>query len=484
MPSVGRRKKFLVLGVAAAVLGVTAPRASADNEVWFWACQAPSSSQLAFSLKEPPNWFHRDATGDGAVTSDGDNACVAHPITGTLAPNPSSAAAEFNRPPGTTLTKVRVTRATHGFGAPVAGDNSTYRLSTEGGDLEPSLNRSTATGDLSGELTKDVAASPSSGDAVHIAVSCSSSCGSSPVSFDVSRVGMQVVAAGASKPQFGVGGVRSPVGGNTKATDPEDPNRYLNLDVQATSPGAPLYYAEAFFSDNPGGIKRGYFGGCTDLTPTTPTVLDFALGACSTNGNAAISKLDAGAITTNGVHTLIVRAVDVLGNTNEVKQDLEVLNNVNLGVSSQTLSIGTSGIGNTQGTGNNTGGGSGGVAGASSQNCKTPRMSVVLIDKPLKVSKGVPVLRANHRYRFKGRLTCVINGKRKSAPKRARIDLQNKIGKKTYDKSGTTVHNKGNFTIIVSYRSSRTMIFRFTNSDGKRSQVSIKVKVQKPKKKH
>ena len=33
------------------------------------------------------------------------------------------------------------------------------------------------------------------------------------------------------------------------------------------------------------------------------------------------------------------------------------------------------------------------------------------------------------RYRYRGRLTCVIKGKRQSAPKRTRIDLFNKVGK-------------------------------------------------------
>ncbi len=107
----------------------------------------------------------------------------------------------------------------------------------------------------------------------------------------------------------------------------------------------------------------------------------------------------------------------------------------------------------------------------------------MLSDKPVKVTKGVPVLRTNKRYKFSGRLTCVINGKRKSAPKRARIDLLNKVGKKTSDKSGTTVADKGNFSIILAYSSSRTLIFRFTNTDNKRSQVSIKIKVEKAKKK-
>jgi hypothetical protein len=43
------------------------------------------------------------------------------------------------------------------------------------------------------------------------------------------------------------------------------------------------------------------------------------------------------------------------------------------------------------------------------------------------------------------------------------------------------VAGKGRISIILSYRSSRTIIFRFTSTDGQRSQVSIKVRVQKKK---
>ena len=108
---------------------------------------------------------------------------------------------------------------------------------------------------------------------------------------------------------------------------------------------------------------------------------------------------------------------------------------------------------------------------------------MILAQKPLRVSKGRPVLRAIARYRFTGRLTCVINGRRRSAPKRARIDLLNTIGKRTIEKSGSTVRTKGAFQIILAYPSSRLLTFRFTNSDGQRSQVRIRVVVQKKKSK-
>ena len=39
--------------------------------------------------------------------------------------------------------------------------------------------------------------------------------------------------------------------------------------------------------------------------------------------------------------------------------------------------------------------------------------------------------------------------------------------------------NSGNLTVILAYKSSRLITFRFTNSDGQRSQVRIKVTVAK-----
>ena len=65
----------------------------------------------------------------------------------------------------------------------------------------------------------------------------------------------------------------------------------------------------------------------------------------------------------------------------------------------------------------------------SAQQCRSPRLSVFLAQKPLRVSSGVPVLKTGKRYRFSGRLTCVINGRRRSAPKRTRIDILNTVGK-------------------------------------------------------
>jgi hypothetical protein len=159
-------------------------------------------------------------------------------------------------------------------------------------------------------------------------------------------------------------------------------------------------------------------------------------------------------------------------------QPINVLNTLPVNTPTQQLSIGTSGIVIPQ-ENQPSPGPSGGVAGSLSSQCRSPRLSVFLDQKPLRVRRGVPVLKAGKRYRFSGRLTCVINGRRRSAPKRTRIDILNTVGKKTVRKPGTRIRDKGRLSVVLSYRSSRVIIFRFTNSNGQRSQVRIRIRVAK-----
>jgi hypothetical protein len=124
----------------------------------------------------------------------------------------------------------------------------------------------------------------------------------------------------------------------------------------------------------------------------------------------------------------------------------------------------------------------GGVQGNRAGSCRSPRLSMSLDQKPLRISKGVAVLQYGKRYRFAGRLTCVVDGKRKSAPKRTRIQLLNKVGSKTVTKPAARVADKGRIKLSLKYPvGSRTLIFRFVNADRQRAQVSIKIKVEKKK---
>ncbi len=191
-------------------------------------------------------------------------------------------------------------------------------------------------------------------------------------------------------------------------------------------------------------------------------------------------------VTTNyadGVRHLVITVRDSSGDTATIASDIEVWNNRGPNCSpscSAALSIGSDPTAEAPAPnpGINNGGG---VHGANESSCQSPRLSMSLSQKPLRVSHGVPVLLKNKSYRFTGRLTCVTNGKRKSAAKGARIDVRNTVGRKTVKKPGGKVGNGGKITVLLKYPSSRTIEFRFTNADGKTSKVRIKVRIAQRK---
>ncbi len=507
MPSVGRIKQLLVMGgAAAALLAVGASTASAaPNEVWLWACHGPNGEALSTPYTATQSYGGTVTANGGGCTANGGSLTLSVPSDGTTVGGWSQALAQFDGlPPNTTLTTAKLTQSFTGFGQAGASSALSYVSSgTASGPLQTVGASQPAPAD--GEQTVNGASVAGHGDSLRLRMYCDttppSGCaaGTSP-SVTFSKAGLQVVEtneqdAVASEtegaPKVAVGGKSNPAAGDIK------------LDVKATDPGVGLDFAEAYLA-NAGNtalvsapVRQKFadtnaaWASCKDLTPATPTVIDLPLGAvCPTVANAGLTiptKDAAGNLLyPNGNYTLIVRVVDLSGRETIFRDGsalpaVQLLNNVDLGSPSQTLNIGTSGLATTPGA-TNTGANNNGVAGASSTSCNSPRLSVVLAQKPVRVSRGVPVLRYNHRYRFSGRLTCVINGKRQSAPKRARIDLQNKVGRKTTDKSGTTVASRGAFATILSYPSSRTLIFRFTNSDGKKAEVKIKIKVEKKKK--
>jgi hypothetical protein len=215
------------------------------------------------------------------------------------------------------------------------------------------------------------------------------------------------------------------------------------------------------------------FGGsdCTDLSPGSAQV-DLPLGEdCPGVGTAQLA-VDATHLL-DGPHTLVVRVTDAAGNVTTETKPLETVHIVP-GNPSATLTVGTSVPAAQTGGG---GGGTGGVLGTSASSCTRPKLSMLLDQKPLRVSRGVPVLARGKRYRFRGTLTCVVRGRRVAAPKRTRVDFLNQLGRRTLDKGGALTRTKGRVTVIVTALSTRTLIFRFVDASGKRAEVRIKVKV-------
>ncbi len=451
MPSVGRIKQVSVVALAGAILGITASSASAENPIWLWACH-DSQGQALTEL------------GSQAVPDNADKVCTqqdptldtfADGLRVSLPAGRQSSSWRFDVPPSLALQQVRVFRQTSELGT-----GQRYELGTSTGVLE---SRDAGQAPFNGATTfRPQAPAADLGDWVRFGVTCAVGCqqpAAGTAGADLAAIGMAV--ADDTTPSFAVGGTSSPATG------------VLPLDIQATDTGSGLRFASATLgsavvSDN---FEAGE--GCSDLTPGTSTI-DMSLNADCTE----VGSLKLGLDTTNvpdGDYTLTVRVTDWSGNARENTQSITVLNTRPVNTPTQTLSIGTSGIA-TQGGANNSGG-SGGVAGATAQQCRTPRLSVFLAQKPLRVSGGQPVLKAGKRYRFSGRLTCVVNNRRISAPKRTRVDILNTVGRRTMEKAGTTIKTQGGLSVILAYKSSRLITFRFTNSDGQRSQVRIRVRV-------
>lgn len=458
MPSLNRIQRLSVGVLAgAAIVAVPASTASA-NSVQIWACHGPDGQ-----------WI-----GAGGLTQSGDvstygGGCEANGGTGLLpqlAPTPAPGAdssVTLGPLTGVTWKSVAVTRATTGLnGAQNTGQS--YVASRNGGAVLETADNA----DLPSGTPVFTYPDGDTDDFFKIGVHCTGACSASPSG----QVGALINSIAATvddsvAPAQAVGAYRSPAAGD------------LVLDIAATDAGLGLDRSVAYVEGGRYGrvqVADAGFGGsnCSDMTPSASTTSLRADEQCPPNGHASLTvhttQFD------DGDYTLIVDTYDIARNMTETKLDLNVWNHPPIGSPTQVLTIGTSSPTVLPG-GGGPAGGAGGVAGASSSSCNSPKLSMFLAQKPLRVSHGVPVLKYGKRYRFNGRLTCVIKGKRQSAPKRTRIDLQNKVGKKTVTKNGTTVRTKGKITMILAYKSSRTLIFKFTNTNGKVSQVKIKIRV-------
>jgi hypothetical protein len=236
----------------------------------------------------------------------------------------------------------------------------------------------------------------------------------------------------------------------------------LRLDIHATAHGAALQTATVLL----------------DGAPVSSGPLDCDPG-CQVG--SVLVTLD----TTNytdGIHHLVVTVSDAAGLSTSREENVEI-DNADHNHTTATLTIGSDvTIPQPSGPGGNNNGG--GVLGGSATSCASPKLSMLLAQKPVRIKKGVAVLYRGKQYRFTGRLTCVVRGKRVSAPKKTKIQLFAIVKGKSVSKGGATVGSGGKITIRTAATSSRTLEFRFTNADKKVSRVRIKVQTVKAPKKH
>jgi hypothetical protein len=179
----------------------------------------------------------------------------------------------------------------------------------------------------------------------------------------------------------------------------------------------------------------------------------------------------------DGPHRLIVTARDAAGNVATlVDQTVTVANTPPKNNSTVTVSVGSGRIrapsGGTPG---------GGPVGGEEERCAAPRLEVFLASRPLRIRKGLPVLAAGHKYRWRGKLTCRIAGKRRPAPRGTVVQLRSIVRGRVIGTRRLEVGRRGKLSVRLALRSSRVLVFRFAGSDGDVVRVRVRVRVVRPR---
>jgi hypothetical protein len=451
------------------VLGAGVETAHAGT-AWLWACHGPSGQPLGMTA------FAGSQALDGADGTYGVGCGAAAAVVGDgglratfTRPDPqagSRAGWELTVPAGVTLSAVKVARLTDGFaGGAQPGDPQVYTAATSAGPLESTDLADASAVPLNGVLSAD----PASGDFVDVGIACELVGGprcppdtGGTVGVDFESIALRV--ADNAPPDGAVGNVRSPASGA------------LVLELRASDAGLGLLSASA--SLDGGHTVTASLGGptCVELSPSDATI-DLALGAdCAATVADVPLSLDTTALP-DGPHQLLVTVTDAAGNTTTVvNQPIAVLNHPPVSSATANLEVGTGGPAAAVA-------GSNPVAGATGSNarraaCPVPKLSARLAERPLRLSKRrLPVLLYRHRYRYTGRLTCLVGGVRRNAPAETVVDVLNLVRHRTVLKSGTTVRGDGMFTILLAYPTDRTIVFAYRPSGAAAASVRLQVDV-------
>jgi len=479
MPSVGRIGKIAVAGIAAASLGVVASSASA-SEAWLWGCHGPDGVPVPLNPDGKAEGAVKVSTygagcGGQSTTVAGGGVRIDFSNAGS---NPEAKRDAYTWPVsgrGLEVIEATLQRRTNGFAA--AGAGVTYAASLSADAQESLAGGGT---DLSGDQTfKPAAPSTPPRTALDLFFGCNAGgCQGVPASVDVSRVGLRVDDT-------------TPPKGNVDRHNPVTILSYApqvgpdEVAVRVSGSDVGVGLGRAVLNIDGQDRATANIGSCTDITPGGQLDLPLDASRClSENRSIGGTELKVAATgLAAGIHHRKVTLYDAVGNSAVIlDEDFEILR-PEPPVSIRELSIGTSNLFIPEPSPNpNVNPNGGGTKGAQAGSCRSPRLSVSLNQKPLRISKGVPVLQYGKKYRFTGRLTCVQNGKRKSAPKRTIVQIYNKVGKKTVKKRSTRVATSGKLKISLKYPvGKRTIIFRFVNADKQRSQVQIRVQIVKKK---
>jgi hypothetical protein len=173
----------------------------------------------------------------------------------------------------------------------------------------------------------------------------------------------------------------------------------------------------------------------------------------------------------DGPHELVVTVRDAAGNiATLVRQTVTVANTPPKNNSTVTVNVGSGKIRGPSGS--NPGGG---PVTPEEELCAAPRLEVFLASRPLRVRRGLPVLLAGHKYRWRGKLTCRINGKRRAAPRGTVVQLRSIVRGRVVSTRKLKVGRHGKLSARLALRSSRVLVFRFA---GEQDVVRVRLRVR------
>lgn len=254
-----------------------------------------------------------------------------------------------------------------------------------------------------------------------------------------------------STPSGAVGGVKSPAeAGST-----------LSLTIDAGDAGSGLTSARASIDGNTTSVSLCSAPPCPETVSGIPLSVEV--------GGA-------------GLHVLLVTVTDAAGNTATLLETpIEVLalvspgsNTVTVGISARHEGTPTEGFSEEPGHKHPPE-----EVPPKPPVCPSPMLEMRLASRPLGYTpQGVPVLRRDRLYRFTGALTCLHDRRRVSAPDGTPVRVLYQVGQRTFKAGRHTMFvHRGSLSAMLTFKSARTTIFRYSQAGGEDVEVRIRTAI-------
>jgi hypothetical protein len=191
----------------------------------------------------------------------------------------------------------------------------------------------------------------------------------------------------------------------------------------------------------------------------------------SSVGTAALA-VDTSAVP-DGVRRLVITVEDAAGTvTTVLDHTITVANTLPTWTSTVVVSVGAGATSPKPSPGPGPGPQPGPRSG-----CASPRLSVFLAQRPLRLRRGRPLLRAGRRYRFEGKLTCRLDGRRRPAPRSTLVGIRNRLHGRLVVRKPAKVRGGGRFVVKLAHRRSCVVLFRVRAASGRLVSVRIPIRV-------